>query len=389
MNSAFSENISKTQKKFLLDFTIYNMTGYSDSNFDKKFKNLPKDFYKNLSRIKWNLSNGPSTVFDLLFPDDEGLYESVLAAKNEISAEKVQEFIENFNFSDLNFKNEKLSDFENEIDSEILEKIEKKSIQNEEIFKSINKELALYKFEDEIFSVQKKSDSRIITTSYGDKSVRNFLDDKNRILKKEIWKIQDLNTSEIEKTEKFKYSEDKLTPFEAEFIEKDKKTHIFYDENGKTVETKIYFSLEKLKADYGIKADESDSEKSENIKNQEQKYLITEENFYFYDEKLNLIEKKSNLFEYKNLKNNFNSSKKEISEKFKYKNEKVQPDYYFYENKILKYSKEFSTNEDYIFRAYFEDGIVVESYYNNGIKQKDLFYQNQILFRRKNYENIE
>ena len=74
------------------------------------------------------------------------------------------------------------------------------------------------------------------------------------------------------------------------------------------------------------------------------------------------------------------------TEQFEYKIQDGSPDYFFYEDGKLRVSTIYSSTDSYITTMTFDGGFVVESYYENGRRKKDLLYLNGIVRSVQNYE---
>ena len=368
---SFSQNLSDGLKELFFKVNVSSLLKEADDEIFREISKLPSDFTNLLMRISWNFENGPATYFDLIYKNKRGTIESLLADKIDFAVEDISEFLKKISIppdSDFDYYTSELNIFEEEKnDLQIIESVT--NIENEKstLVLDLENNLSYFNFSDETFSFQKNLSSRVIINSDGKKSVRCYFDEKLRLEKKEIWEITDLNNSSIKKTEFYNYSADNLKPDSLEILEGNSKILEVYNSDGKVTAKKIYTQ--------------------ENLEDEnEKKYILNEENFYLYDFDFRIVEKKTILYNYENTGKNKKAATSVQKEVFSYEKNISVPDYFYYENGILKKSVEYKDSVNYIERIFFEDGFSVESYVLNGKRTKDLFYKNGILLRRKNYE---
>ena len=368
---SFSQNLSDGLKELFFKVNVSSLLKEADDEIFREISKLPSDFTNLLMRISWNFENGPATYFDLIYKNKRGTIESLLADKIDFAVEDISEFLKNISIppdSDFDYYTSELNIFEEEKnDLQIIESVT--NIENEKstLVLDLENNLSYFNFSDETFSFQKNPSGRVIINSDGKKSVRCYFDEKFRLEKKEIWDITDLNNSSIKKTEFYTYSADNLKPDSLEILEGKSKILEVYNSDGKVTAKKIYTQ--------------------ENLEDEnEKKYILNEENFYLYDFDFRIVEKKTILYNYENTGKNKKAATSVQKEVFSYEKNISVPDYFYYENGILKKSVEYKDSVNYIERIFFEDDFSVESYVSNGKRTKDLFYKNGILLRRKNYE---
>ncbi len=368
---SFSQNLSDGLKELFFKVNVSSLLKEADDEIFREISKLPSDFTNLLMRISWNFENGPATYFDLIYKNKRGTIESLLADKIDFAVEDISEFLKNISIppdSDFDYYTSEVNIFEEEKnDLQIIESVT--NIENEKstLVLDLENNLSYFNFSDETFSFQKNPSGRVIINSDGKKSVRCYFDEKLRLEKKEIWDITDLNNSSIKKTEFYNYSADNLKPDSLEILEGKSKILEVYNSDGKVTAKKIYME--------------------ENLEDEnEKKYILNEENFYLYDFDFRIVEKKTILYNYENTGKNKKASTSVQKEVFSYEKNISVPDYFYYENGILKKSVEYKDSVNYIERIFFEDDFSVESYVSNGKRTKDLFYKNGILLRRKNYE---
>ena len=368
---SFSQNLSDGLKELFFKVNVSSLLKEADDEIFREISKLPSDFTNLLMRISWNFENGPATYFDLIYKNKRGTIESLLADKIDFAVEDISEFLKNISIppdSDFDYYTSELNIFEEEKnDLQIIESVT--NIENEKstLVLDLENNLSYFNFSDETFSFQKNPSGRVIINSDGKKSVSCYFDEKLRLEKKEIWDITDLNNSSIKKTEFYTYSADNLKPDSLEILEGKSKILEVYNSDGKVTAKKIYTQ--------------------ENLEDEnEKKYILNEENFYLYDFDFRIVEKKTILYNYENTGKNKKAATSVQKEVFSYEKNISVPDYFYYENGILKKSVEYKDSVNYIERIFFEDDFSVESYVSNGKRTKDLFYKNGILLRRKNYE---
>lgn len=95
--------------------------------------------------------------------------------------------------------------------------------------------------------------------------------------------------------------------------------------------------------------------------------------------------KESTVYTYKSGNAKTVLSKETKREEYEYKVDSKTPDYFYYENGELRLKKIYTNADDYITSTYFDGGFVVESYYSNYNRIKDIFYLNGKVKRIKKY----
>ena len=125
-----------------------------------------------------------------------------------------------------------------------------------------------------------------------------------------------------------------------------------------------------------------DKNNKKNVLDKGQNYVLTNKTVFKYNDSGKITEK--TFIEYSYVKQKvFSSSKKDV---YEYKIKDGLPDYYFYENDILRMKTIYFESDSYITTLYFDNNFVVESVYKNGNHTKDLFYSNGTIIRQKKYE---
>lgn len=229
------------------------------------------------------------------------------------------------------------------------------------ILTELNK-LSLYAYGSENLSVQEKEGERVIVRSDSKNAVRSYYDDKMRITKKEIWNVSSLENGKRLSVQNFSYGEG-AKPVSSVIVGGNEKKELFYDLKGRIVKSK----------NYNFYKDEKD-----------EKYYNSGVTEWKYSDDGRLLEKYSEEYEMNGKKTKVLSvsSKKEV---YEYKISDGNPDYFFYENGILRLTTVYSSTDSYITTMKFDDDFVVESYFAGGKRIKDLFYSKGVLRRTKKY----
>ena len=317
--------------------------------------------FKVLASRHWTVLKGSVPLFDLLVPSYEGFIAFIYSYEPLIEDEDlIQSF---FLKKSGDFTVQKPKELEQKIDFDsdlnpIL--IEDNKIEKTQRDSSGN--LSFFSVDDEILSMQNLGTEKIIVRKWENHLIRKFYDEKMRLKKRESWNIStDFSDSSILKTENFFYTDDSLVPVSCQILESNKFSELSYDDKGRVVDLK-----------------ESSV--------QDEKRHLQNHTAWHYDEKNRITEKQTKTYIYK--KENFSKAEGTHSQKevYIYKIEDGQPDYYYYENNELKLKTEYSSQNDYITTMNFDNGFIVESFYKNGMRKKDIYYLNGVVRRVKQYE---
>ena len=68
------------------------------------------------------------------------------------------------------------------------------------------------------------------------------------------------------------------------------------------------------------------------------------------------------------------------------KDEEIPPDYEYYENGELKIKTTYTTKTEYTTQVFFDDSFSVITYYDDGKKLRDEYYNKDTFVREKIYE---
>lgn len=230
-----------------------------------------------------------------------------------------------------------------------------------------DKTLSLYSYDDENLSVQKNDSGGIIVKSDGKKTTRSYYDEKMRLVKKENWDISGgISSSKIAELQEFKYSEGSK-PVSSVFSSENERHEILYDKDGRVLSSKNYELFKKDDSSPG-------------------RFVLASKTEWKYSEGGKILEKYFEEYSYNKNRSKIvrTDSKKDV---YQYKIQSGLPDYYFYENGKLRVSTVYSSEDSYVTTMNFDDGFVVESYFEAGRRKKDLLYLNGSVRSVQNYEN--
>lgn len=220
--------------------------------------------------------------------------------------------------------------------------------------------IAFFSFDKEYFGTQDFAESKVLIRGDDKNMLRIYYDDELRMVKKETWKMAtDLKGSSLVTTQIYKYDNSNV-PVSSVLSGTEYKYDMLYDRNGNVTESKNYRITEK-----GT-------------------YLESSSRWKF-DQENKIKMKESTVYKYKNDNINVILSKETKKEEYEYKVDSKTPDYFYYENDELRLKKIYTNTDDYITSTYFDGGFVVESYYSNYTRIKDVFYLNGKVKRVKNY----
>lgn len=382
----FNLHCESSLNKFFFELFRFEITGISDYKNIEQFSNINKTPFLLMNFSKWTLEKGPVRIYELFNSKYSGEIEATY--KNSIDNNYVEAFnsiVANLNYVFSVKTPEILNVIENtnNDDNVILDNIQKvaENLENNFVEKRIldsENKLALFSFDNEILSIQKRDDKNIVISSDEKKTTRRFFDENNRVIKKEIWDISgSFKNSFLKKEENYFYEELKSYPKSATLFEENTKIELKYNEFGKVVSSEKYDYVPKNK-----EKEDLDKNNKKNVLDKGQNYVLTNKTVFKYNDSGKITEK--TFIEYSYVKQKvFSSSKKDV---YEYKIKDGLPDYYFYENDILRMKTIYFESDSYITTLYFDNNFVVESVYKNGNHTKDLFYSNGTIIRQKKYE---
>lgn len=247
--------------------------------------------------------------------------------------------------------------------SEEIEKMLSEEIEPVEMLDNTNT-LKFMEYDNEVFMPQKVNDGWVIIHSIDSSITRNFYDESYRITKKELWNISSIDNAEIKQTEDYLYDGES-----AKVSQKNVSTDETYQEV-KYREDSLINSIES----YSIF--------------EEEKYLSSKLTRK-YDDEARLIEETCIEYTYKDVK-----KKKKLDYTFTKRHtyrynedEDIPPDFEYFEDDVLKMKNKYSNIKGtYTSQIFFEDGFSVKTYYEDELKVKDLYYQDDEVTRIKEYE---
>lgn len=306
----------------------------------------------------WNEQTGPCPLGEIIYPERKGLYSSYVAYD---SASDDASWIEDFFSSNELFNVSSPVDFSdsNKFDPEYGNNLVSRHITDS------SERLSFFLWGDEVLSVNNSGLSKTVVLSDSKKIIRKQFDSQIRLIKKEIWNKGKDNSGKPETVQTFTYGTGEK-PLSSEILSDTDKHILKYNESGKVLSSENYKLYKK-------------NEKSNG------RYYMESRTEWAYNDKGKIITKSSVFFEfnkiYTELKKTF--YKKEV---FEYKVSDSVPDYYYYEDNVLRLSTIYSGEDSYITTMNFDDGFVVESVYVDGKRKKDIYYLNGSVRRTKVYE---
>lgn len=207
--------------------------------------------------------------------------------------------------------------------------------------------LRMMSFEDEIFIPEIKDSATVLINKAGEKVVRDFYDEKNRLVKKEEWKITDASSSSVIRSELFYYAKDseKIKVKSVTSDSQEEKTEYNGDglpkrEDVFTVWKNADGETLKRKASYSI---------------------------WLYDSKKRIEAERHTFYIYADADSvtSINSTW-EQKQYYYHEDESIPPDLIVYENGRRKSSTVYSAKQDYVMDIFFENGYSVKAVYENG-----------------------
>lgn len=377
-------------KNFFFELMRYEVTGLSDYENIEQYAGINKTPFLLMNLPKWTLDNGPVSIFELV--DSSFIGELDVSYANPIDKDYLEEFysVKNNSSYDFDVKTPDLlnADFSNiSEDDKILDNVKElvESANSSSIERRIfdsEQNLSLFSFNDEILAIQKRDNKNILVSSDDKKTIRRFFDEKSRVYKKEIWDISgSFKNSYLKNEEHYYYEEEKTVPSTATLLEENFKYKLTYNDTGKVVISEKYEYVPDSKP----VENETETKKS-NVLDKGDNYILRSKTNWKYNDEGKIIEKLFSEYEYKKVnktKKTLTSTKKDV---YEYKIKDVMPDYYYYENDVLRMKTIYSSEDSYVTTFYFDGGFVVDSVYENANHTKDIFYSHGKVIRQKVYE---
>lgn len=314
------------------------------------------------------------SLFDFYSPaldNAEWVEETLARAEEERIAEQMNEMessLEEYQQTDLSDETAVAQNAETEEsdNSETISDIEKyfESDNEGKTFSSKNGELKYYETGNEILLPQKTENGQLVIHADGRKITRIFYDDLFRIVKREQWEIFDTNSANLKQTEILKYQEAGYKVISKSVTTENDFEEIAYNDSALVQKITRYIIVKEKK-----------------YKVSERHCLYNSDNKIISDESIEYKYKQ----DYKKLDYSF--SKKYV---YTYNEGDVPPDFSYYENDILKMKNKYaSDNTSYTSQVFFDNELSVKTYYENGIRLKDVYYKDDKLLREKVYEQAD
>lgn len=223
--------------------------------------------------------------------------------------------------------------------------------------------LLFMEFDKELFIPKKINDGLVIIHSVGENVIRSFYDKLYRLTKKEIWTISSVENAKLIQTEESIYSDERIRPEKIIISTENDIKEVEYNASGfiTKIESFDLYKDERFITSYMTREYDDDNR------------ILNEETIEvtYKDEKYKKID--------------YKFTKKHV---YKYnEGEDIPPDSEYFEDGILKMKNKYSTEKGtYTSQIFFEDGFSVKTYYEEELKVRDVFYQNDEVTREKIYE---
>ena len=199
-------------------------------------------------------------------------------------------------------------------------------------------------------------------TDTGNQVIRNFYDEKFRLTTKETWNIASVSNADLKQSEEYSYKGDNFSVSEKKISLKDSEIQVLYTDNGMISEKTTY----------------------ELVKD---KPYATSKIKYSYNEDDKVIQEISVSYKYNQ---NYTKIIESFKKKYIYKyneDEEIPADFEYFENNVLKMRNKYSVEKgNYTSQIFFEGGLSVKTYYEDYIRVKDVYSQNDKVIRVKEYE---
>ena len=357
-------------RSFFFELWRYEYTGVSDYSGIEKYSGVSKAPAFIMAGTKWTLRRGASRIVDFFMQDYIGVFD-VSILYDETSDDG--DLIDSIDFSESDIFTVEEPEELNEIRKEIFEKTAAaKNEIRESRFTDTEKKLRFYSFNDEVLSLQKNQDGYTAISSDNKTAVRKFYDNAFRLYKREFWNLSGgAETSEAAKTENYIYA-DGAKPVAAVITEPKKRMEFSYDESGRIIISKVFAA-----------ENESSEKSADSNAAVEIKFNLKSMTRFSYGESGKLTERYYESYDYRRGKLTDTETKREV---YEHKTEDGEPDYYFYENGVLRMKRIYRSVDAYTAYMYFDGGYSSESVYENGRHVRDLFFLYGKLVRSRNYE---
>ncbi len=334
--------------------------------FNKLLENKVPLFFKNLMLAKVYRRNTSSYVFEELYPDCMGIMDSSGFYSGECDDGKWLDSLlfemEEARMGDDLFK---LLEDDSLNSSPIVEEPEAEEGESEESSQKVlldsGSRLKIMEFGKELFVPSLKAGQKVMVHYSDKKAIRLFYDESFRLIKKELWQMDSVADAKITGEELFEYEGDSKNP-DVKIIQNESyKIVSKFDFDGLVIEAKKYKALENKSFEY---ESEPVSKSSWEYDSRQRVILEIIEEYTYKEQKASYINEKKSKFIY--------NEDKEV--------------YEYYENGSLKIKTEYETKGTYKNTLFFDEKDSVTTYYENYIKQKDVYMSNGVETRVKTYE---
>lgn len=278
--------------------------------------------------------------------------DAVLLAEEERIADEINE-LDNM-FTTLSFEEENRAE---EIEKLLTDVIEEK------IYTDKDSRLSLLEYGSEILIPVITDKYKIIIKGDEKEISRYFYDDFYRLVKKELWSIEE-DDIELKDSEEYEFSTEERKPASKIVELNDTRERTQYDGKGNLIKSEKYFVYEGK--EYLIYVFDCEYDKDNRIVMEEKQESV-------YDET------------YSKVLESFN--KKYVYVYHDDYEEDIPADFEYYEDDVLKMVNRYSNkNGTYTSQIFFDQILSVQTYYENNKKVKDVYLMNNIVKRVKNYE---
>lgn len=225
-------------------------------------------------------------------------------------------------------------------------------------------------FEEEIFIPEEKEETTVLINKAENKAVREFYDQKSRIVKREVWHLSDARQSKTLSTEFLTYKKNSDVLESKRIITEEAEELIKYNEKGQELSSEIkHLAL--------ISKDGT-----------EEKIFYPYLNRYWkYDKEGRSVYEGTVTFNYTNENFSKYTGKNTKEKKISYsENPDVPPDEEILENGTLLHRTKYESKGTYVTETFFDSDYTVKSFYENDRRIKDEYFLEGKLLRVKKYE---
>ncbi len=208
--------------------------------------------------------------------------------------------------------------------------------------------------DNEIFLPPQEKGGRVVVHSSKGNVTRSIYDDSLRLNKIEYWSIRSASDSKLIKTEEYTFISPESRNPATKVVTKDETKQCFYYDADSKCQKLLEYKL-----------------------TEEEQTLVSQTDWTYNQEGEVLTQ---------NVQEFSGDTTFTKLRKFVYNKKDVPPDSLYYENGILKLSTTYSTEKDYVSKIFFDDDFAVTTYYEGGIRVKDVYTMGKNVLRVKNYE---